>query len=84
MGASVMTVLLVAAMLVVLNRMICVVGSLDSHRFDGHPLQFAALALHWSLLAVGAVAVSIGMTKVGGPALLVAVALRLLTDRRRA
>lgn len=75
-------ILCLIALLIILFKTIHVAAAIDVHRYDGHPLRFAAFAAYWSLLAAGGVGVAAG-APIGGPLLLVALALRKISDRRR-
>lgn len=70
------------ALLIILLKTIHVAAAIDIHRYAGHPLRFAAFAAYWALLAAGAVAVTVGQP-IGGPMLLIAIALLKISDRRR-
>lgn len=70
------------ALLIILLKTIHVAAAIDIHRYAGHPLRFAAFAAYWALLAAGAVAVTVG-APIGGPLLLIAIALLKISDRRR-
>jgi len=70
------------SLIVVLVRTVHVISSIDIHRYTGHWIRFAALGVYWSLLCAGAVAVTVGQP-IGGPMLLIAIALLKISDRRR-
>lgn len=67
---------------VVLIRTICMASKMSVRDWRGHPLFFAAIAAANSLLAAGAVGIVLGWHK-GTFLLLLGVALKLLTERRR-
>lgn len=75
-------ILCLIALLIILLKTIHVAAAIDIHRYAGHPLRFAAFAAYWALLAAGSVAVTVG-APIGGPMLLIAIALLKISDRRR-
>jgi len=75
-------ILCLIALLIIFLKTIHVAASIDAYRYNGHPLRFAAFAAYWSLLLTGAVGVVVG-APIGGPLLLVAIALLKISDRRR-
>lgn len=77
-----MSMICLLAMAIVLYRAICVTATINIQTFEGHAVQFLGLAFHWALAAAGAVAVVTGQA-LGGPILLVSIALMILTDRRQ-
>lgn len=74
----------IVAALVVLYCTISVIPLLDFHKFEGHPLRFVGLAVYWALAAAGAVCMVVELYSYGGQFLITALALRAITDRRRA
>ena len=73
--------LLLALATIVLFKVISVMASINAAAFDGHPIQFIGMAMHWSLVGSGAVAVALGLS-IGGAMLLAGIALMVVTDRR--
>lgn len=84
MSKDPLTVLLFFAALVVLYRTICAVSIIDVHSFDGHPIRFICLAAHWSLIGAGAFCALIAAYEFAAKLLIVAMAIRALSDRRKA
>lgn len=76
------TLICLLALVVVVERTIHVAAHLNIHRYTGHRWRFVGLATYWSLLLAGAVATTLGLA-IGGPLLLVALAILKLSDRRR-
>lgn len=70
-----------SAMLIIW-RLIDVIATINIQTFEGHPVQFAALAVHWALIGAGTVATMAG-EQAGGYMLMVAIALLFAFDRRR-
>lgn len=79
-----MTMIYLAALLVVLYKALSVIAHLDVRDFSGCRGQFAAVALFWSTAVPGAVAVALNAAQIGGPMLLIALAILAATDRRKA
>lgn len=75
-----LTVLCIISAIVVLVKTAETVASIDINRYQGHPIRFAALSLHWGLVAAGSIAVALGLEN-GGVLLLIAIALLKLFDR---
>jgi hypothetical protein len=73
-------IMLMLSAAVVMYRVISVI-TINIHDFDGHPLRFLGLAVHWMLMGSGAVAVWLEVSA-GGTLLLVGMAIRCLSDRR--
>lgn len=78
----ILAMLCLAAALVVIHHILHIAATIDVHRFDGHPARFAAMACSWALFAVGALMVCLGQS-IGGPMLLVGLAILVVADRRR-
>jgi hypothetical protein len=79
---SLITALCIVALIIILARTVRVAARMDVHRYTGHRLRFVAFALYWALLAAGAVAITAGI-ELGGPILLIALALQKISDRRQ-
>lgn len=79
---SLLTVMCLIALAIILERTIHVAATLDIHRYAGHRWRFCCLAVYWSLLAAGGLATTLGLA-IGGPLLLLAIALLKISDRRR-
>jgi len=80
---QILNLILFIAMLVVLWQIICVAGQVNIETFDGHAARFLGLAFHYALAAGGAVAVVAGEVHPGAIMLLISLALRAVSDRRR-
>ena len=78
-----MSLIYVAALLVVLFKALSVIACLDVRDFSGCRGQFAGIALFWSVSVPGAVAVALNASQIGGPLLLIALAILAATDRRK-
>jgi len=78
-----MTMIYVAAVLVVLYKAMSVVAHLDVRDFSGCRGQFVGIALFWAVAVPGAVAVALNAAQIGGPLLLIALAILAMTDRRK-
>jgi len=76
-----LTVLYIAAALVVLWRTLSVIAILDSRAFQGQTWRFVGIACHYALIGAGAVAVILGVGA-GGPLLLGGAAMACLAERR--
>lgn len=76
------TLLCIVALIIILAKTVRVAARIDVNRYAGHRIRFAAFALYWSLLAAGAVATVAGI-ELGGPILLIALALQKVSDRRQ-
>ncbi len=76
-----MQILCVMPALVVAWHVIHATATLDGRRFSEN-WRFAALTGHYALAAAGSLAVA-ASAPVGGPLLLISLALRYLADRRR-
>lgn len=70
------------AVAVVATRCICVAAALNFRDWTGHPARFFGVAIGYSLLAAGALAV-IFLKPHGGSILLIGVAMTFVFDRRR-
>jgi hypothetical protein len=69
--------------LLMLAAVVNVASQINVHKFDGRPWQFISLALYWSLVGAGAACFVAGEYSTGGKALIAALVLRAVTDRRR-
>lgn len=67
---------------VILARSVCLAAKLSANDWPGHPVRFAGIAAANALLAAGAVGVVLGWTP-GTVLLLVGVAIKMMSDRRR-
>ena len=74
--------ILLAAAGIVLFKVVSVMAAINIQAFDGHPLQFVGLAVHWALMGAGSVAVALGLS-IGGAMLLAGMAMMVIIDRRR-
>ena len=77
----ILTLISIAAAIVVVVRVICVAAHLSRKEFAGHPLRFAGLALAYPLVGGGALALALGWMD-GKPLLLFGIGLLMLADRR--
>lgn len=84
MISSILSTALCVAAFVILWRTIGAMSSANIREFNGHPWRFAALSLHWALVAGGAFSVAAGAHELGGRMLVAGLALFILADRRRA
>lgn len=80
-------VIVLSAMVVIASTLQAVAGP-GFKDFSGHPVRFACLALYWSAVGAGAVAILFGIAGAfpiewGTGALLFGLAMRTLADRRR-
>lgn len=78
-----MTAIYLAALLIVLYKALSVIAHLDVRDFAGCRGKFAGIALFWSVAVPGAVAVALNASQIGGPLLLLALAILAATDRRK-
>lgn len=81
--SPVLSALCLVAALMVVYHILHIASVIDVRRFEGHPIRFAALAACWTLFAAGALMVCMGKP-IGGPMLLVGLAILSVADRRRA
>lgn len=78
-----MSLIYIAAVLIVIYKALSVIATLDVRDFTGCRGQFAGVALFWSVAVPGAVAVALNAAQIGGPLLLIALAILAATDRRK-
>lgn len=78
-----MTMIYLVALLIVLYKAMSVIANLDARDFVGCRGQFAGIAFSWSVAVPGAVAVALDAAHIGGPLLLIALAILAATDRRK-
>lgn len=78
-----MSLIYLTALLIVIYKALTVIAHLDFRDFSGCRGQFAGIALFWAVAVPGAVAVALNAPQIGGPLLLIALAILAMTDRRK-
>ncbi|MBI4997866.1 MAG: hypothetical protein HZC22_13430 [Rhodocyclales bacterium] len=81
MANDIITIVCAAAALYILMRVVFAAAELNVRAWNGHLLRLLGLVSWRALAAAGGVAVAAG-APIGGPLLLMAVALLYLVDRR--